>query len=272
MDVLCSNTQFPRFDAGSHEGDDAGQPEDGPKHQAHHRAEETLVKTTVHRRLRNLGRNRRALPQLSVDYVFHGPLMTLAWHAEKSQFRYFSWSSLMRAWDFNLSLEPSMEMPMFLRIARGISNEVRRSRLRPGDPLPGSRTLAKALQVHRNTIVAAYVELLREGWIETRPAGGTFISRTLPDVRPRGFKGMTTPRVSVPAKPGFDLPPNVENLLRGTLCEEPFDYPRGTFNLSSGAPDSRLVPVDALARAYRRALRARGSFVLNYGDPRGHAR
>ncbi len=90
----------------------------------------------------------------------------------------------MCAWDVNLSLGASSELPMFLRIARAISNEVRRNRLRPGDRLPGSRTLAKALQVHRNTVVAAYTELLREGWIETRRAGSTFVSRTLPDVRP----------------------------------------------------------------------------------------
>src|SRR5499426_4685539 len=116
----------------------------------------------------------------------------------------------MRSWDLNLSLDSAAELPTFLRIARAISNEVRRHRLRPGDPLPGSRTLAKALQVHRNTVVAAYNELLQEGWIETRRAGSTFISRTLPDVRPRALAGMTAPRGQVPARPGFDLPPAVD--------------------------------------------------------------
>jgi DNA-binding transcriptional MocR family regulator len=53
----------------------------------------------------------------------------------------------MRAWDLNLTLDPAADLPIFLQIARAISNEVRRHRLRPGDPLPGSRTLAKALQV-----------------------------------------------------------------------------------------------------------------------------
>jgi len=154
---------------------------------------------------------------------------------------------------------------MFLRIARAISNEVRRQRLRPGEPLPGSRTLAKALQVHRNTVVAAYNELLQEGWIETRRAGSTFVSRTLPDLRPRALAGMTAPRGQVPARPGFDLPRPFES-------KEPLGYPQGTLNLASGAPDPRLVPSEALARAYRRALRSRGSSVLNYGDPRGHIR
>src|SRR5712692_5328222 len=88
---------------------------------------------------------------------------------------------VMPKWDLNLTLDDVPAMPVFLRIARAISNEVRRGRLRPGDPLPGSRTLAQALQVHRNTVVASYAELVQEGWIETRRAGGTFISRVLPD-------------------------------------------------------------------------------------------
>jgi GntR family transcriptional regulator/MocR family aminotransferase len=149
----------------------------------------------------------------------------------------------MRPWDLNLSLDFAAGLPMFLRIARAISNEVRRHRLRPGDPLPGSRTLAKALQVHRNTVVAAYVELLREGWIETRRAGGTFGSRTLPDVTPRRFEGMTAPRAKVPAQAGFDLGPAVES-------GEPPPYPRGTLNLATGSPDWPL-PVTPRLRSRR---------------------
>jgi len=171
----------------------------------------------------------------------------------------------MRAWDLNLTLDTTADLPMFLRIARAISNEVRRHRLRPGDPLPGSRTLAKALQVHRNTIVAAYLELLREGWIETRRAGGTFVSRTLPDAAPRGFAGKSALRESVPARPGFDLRPSLQN-------DEPPPWPPGTLNLASGVPDPRLLPSAALSRAYRRALRYRGPSVLDYGDARGDPR
>src|SRR5215831_5470949 len=127
----------------------------------------------------------------------------------------------MRAWDLNLTVEPTSGTPMFLRIARAISNDVCRQRLRPGDRLPGTRTLAKALQVHRNTVVAAYNELLREGWIETKQAGSTFVSRTLPDVRPRALAGITAPRGQVPARLGFDLPPVRESYER-------LGYPRGT--------------------------------------------
>src|SRR5260370_37626549 len=100
----------------------------------------------------------------------------------------------MRAWDLNLTLDSTAGLPIFLRIARAISNEIRRHRLRRGGPLPGSRTLAKALQVHRNTILAPYTEWVREGWIETKQAASTSVSRTLPRTRPRGPAAMTAHR------------------------------------------------------------------------------
>src|SRR5215472_16087871 len=171
---------------------------------------------------------------------------------------------MMRAWDLNLTLDDSDGLPVFLQIARGISNEVRRCRLKPGDPLPGSRTLATALQVHRNTVVAAYVELVREGWIETRRAGGTFVSRNFPDSTPRSF-APTAPRLNVPTRAGFDLRPSLSG-------REPSPFASGTLNLASGVPDPRLLPAAALSRAYRRTLRQRGSSVLDYGDARGHPR
>ena len=59
------------------------------------------------------------------------------------------------------------------------------------------------------------------------------------------------------------------------LSEITADYrqpplPRGTLNLSNGAPDVRLVPARLLGRAYRRALALRAPELLAYGDAAGH--
>ncbi len=50
----------------------------------------------------------------------------------------------------------------------------------------------------------------------------------------------------------------------------PLNLPRGTLNLSNGAPDVRLAPARAIGRAYRRVLALRGPDVLAYGEPEGH--
>ncbi|MBL8765672.1 MAG: winged helix-turn-helix transcriptional regulator, partial [Phycisphaerae bacterium] len=61
-----------------------------------------------------------------------------------------------------LSLDESGDLPLFLRIARAVRDDVRRGRLLPGAALPGSRTLATQLGVHRNTVLAAFRELAAE--------------------------------------------------------------------------------------------------------------
>lgn len=171
--------------------------------------------------------------------------------------------------------------PAFLRIARAISDDIRRGRLRAGDALPGSRTLAEQIGVHRNTVLAAYRELEAEGWIETREARGTFVSNEIPDVAPRRFDGKrkadaaTTDGTKLETL-GFDVPPqSAEQRLDDLHAQRSQLPPRAShgegvsMSLGGGIPDVRLVPHAALARAMRRVLARHPLDVLSYGEPEG---
>jgi GntR family transcriptional regulator/MocR family aminotransferase len=163
--------------------------------------------------------------------------------------------------------------PRFLQLARGLAEEIRRGRLRPGDALPGSRALAKTLSVHRNTVLAAYRELAAEGWIVTEEARGTFVSGQIPDVPARRIAGAPE-REGVPPRAGFDLPPApgadaAHELLPGTGGADAAVWRKKKLLAFSGSPDVRLVPIAELARAYRRVLRQNGKVLLDYGDPAG---
>ena len=168
----------------------------------------------------------------------------------------------MRRWELVIDIDRDAALPPFLQIARALASDVRRGRLRPGDPLPGSRRLAASLGVHRNTVLAALAELMAEGWIETSPGRGTFVTRALPGERGRPFSRRLGIRVHVPGRMPFALhePP--------AGYRQP-DLPRGTLNLSHGSPDVRLVPARSIGRAYRRVLATRSADVLAYGDPEG---
>jgi GntR family transcriptional regulator / MocR family aminotransferase len=65
-------------------------------------------------------------------------------------------------WEFVLELDRTGGTPVCQQIARALAAEIQRGRLRPGDGLPGSRTLARTLQVHRQTVVSAIDELIAE--------------------------------------------------------------------------------------------------------------
>ncbi len=153
--------------------------------------------------------------------------------------------------------------PIFARIAELLSEEVRRGRLKPGARLPGTRPLAEQLGVGRNTVVAAYAELAAEGWIVTRPAGGSFVSSDVPEQRARRF-GKRAAEGSRATQPGFEF--EAQRLDRAEAAAP------GTFQLFGGTPDLRLFPSGLLARAYRRALHGTGRNNLEYAAPFGHAR
>lgn len=170
----------------------------------------------------------------------------------------------MARWQVHFQIDRTKRRPVPTQLAEAVIFDIRRGRLKPGDRLPGSRTLATSLQVHRNTILAAYTKLEAEGWLTTTTGSGTFVSRELPEVKLTA----RAPRRAAD-QPGFDLPPARTRSQTATV------RPSRPLVLDWGVPDVRLFPAPELARAYRRALRATGTTTLRYAahivHPRLHA-
>jgi GntR family transcriptional regulator / MocR family aminotransferase len=171
----------------------------------------------------------------------------------------------MARWEFAFVLERESGVPLFQQIARVIAGDIRRGRLRPGGRLPGTRTLARALGVQRLTVIAAFDDLVAEGWLVTERARGTFVSNELPDPKPRRFTAHGPEPTAIAARVGFDL-------LGAPQAELPHDVPRGSLLFAPGRPDVRLAPGAALGRAYRRVLSRSAIALLSYAAPEGHGR
>ncbi len=122
-------------------------------------------------------------------------------------------------------------------LERELRAAVRGGRLAPGTRLPSSRALARDLGLARNTVAAAYGQLVAEGWLEGRQGSGTRVA----------------PRPA-PDEPSPSTPP-------------PRAAPQ--FDLRAGRPDVTLFPQREWLAAARRALRAAPYDALGYGDPRG---
>src|SRR5687767_6007414 len=84
-----------------------------------------------------------------------------------------------------IQVDKSSDMPVYLQIANSIMNNITRGHLRRGLKLPGSREIATMLGIHRKTMLAAYDELLAQGWIEMIPRKGTFVVQELPEIKPK---------------------------------------------------------------------------------------
>src|SRR5690606_31837682 len=80
---------------------------------------------------------------------------------------------------------PADPTPLHRQVAGALRTAIVSRELRPGDRLPSTRGLARDLGLSRNTILAAYDQLIAEGLAESRPGSGTLVSRNLPEARPR---------------------------------------------------------------------------------------
>ena len=168
---------------------------------------------------------------------------------------------MLRPWDFKIVIRRTSKAAVFLQIAHAIVDEIKRGRLAPGTALPGSRELAKSLDINRKTVIQAYAELEAQGWVTSEKTRGTFVSAHLPEIAQSAKESRRGGRI--PERPVFRLV--------GTAPNIPLILPeKNVLVFDDGAPDTRQIPADALARAYRNALLQRvGRGRLGYGDPRG---
>lgn len=112
--------------------------------------------------------------------------------------RRFGVQRVVARWEFVLRVDREKGVPLFQQIARAVADEISRGRLRPGDRLPSTRTLARTLGVQRLTVVSAMDDLAAEGWIVTQLAWGPSSRRRCPTHAPRTF----SPSGAAPFVPG----------------------------------------------------------------------
>jgi GntR family transcriptional regulator/MocR family aminotransferase len=144
-----------------------------------------------------------------------------------------------------ITLDRQAAAPLTQQLTTAFISLIKQGLLLPGNRLPGARTLADLLGVHRQTASTAYEELAAQGWIEQAPARAAVVSRRLPEVQPQPLPAPAP--VGMAPRAGFGFVRNPD------LVTAP--YAPLPLVLDSGLPDARLAPLDALARNYRALLR-----------------
>ena len=75
-----------------------------------------------------------------------------------------------------INLNTKLNIPLYEQIYDYIKGEISSGEIPCGEKLPSSRALAKHLLVSRSTVEMAYEQLLSEGYIETIPCKGVYVS------------------------------------------------------------------------------------------------
>ena len=76
----------------------------------------------------------------------------------------------------DIIISNSSGKPIYEQITSQIKNLVITGELKPGDPLPSIRVLAKELRISVITTKRAYEDLERDGFIVSVPGKGTFVA------------------------------------------------------------------------------------------------
>jgi GntR family transcriptional regulator/MocR family aminotransferase len=165
-----------------------------------------------------------------------------------------------------LGLERASSVPLYRQLYDALRDAILSGRLRPGSRLPSTRALADDLGASRNTVLAAFGQLLAEGYLEGRVGAGTTVARTLPETllpaRPEveGTKQPSRrPRLS---RRGAQLLGMRGGVANAAITAQPF---------RPGLPGLDAFPFDLWTRLVARRWRRVPRQLLDYGDPAGYA-
>nr|WP_082516880.1 PLP-dependent aminotransferase family protein [Acidovorax sp. Leaf78] len=161
---------------------------------------------------------------------------------------------LERALDHGPGAEP-LRRQLFQRLRHAIFD----GRLVAGSALPGSRALAEGLALSRNTVTAAYEQLVAEGYVVSDRQGTRVAALAQ---RPAGPSAARHPAPAVPEVPAM--------AARLALIQPRAPRTGATpLALSPGMPALSQFPLAAWRRALDHAVLGGGPAALGYGDPLG---
>lgn len=164
-----------------------------------------------------------------------------------------------------IELQSSTTTSLQAQLFEQVRAMILEGRLRPGERLPATRSLSEQLGIARNTAALAYERLAAEGYIETRPSVGTFISMQIPEgalyaANPNGLN------------PGRNTRRAKDRLAQRTVrCQALVNPHRGRLAVDFwvGRPDPDSFPRKTWARLISRRLQTAGSALTEYRDPSG---
>jgi GntR family transcriptional regulator / MocR family aminotransferase len=79
-----------------------------------------------------------------------------------------------------VALDAAGGMPMYDQLSEWFRRAILEGRLRPGQRVPSTRSLAKELRISRVPVLGAYEQLYAEGYLETFVGAGTCVARSIP--------------------------------------------------------------------------------------------
>lgn len=144
-----------------------------------------------------------------------------------------------------ITIDKSLPSPAYMQVVNGLIALIRDGIIKKNDPVPGTRTMASLLKLHRKTIISAYNELMAQGWLIVVPKHGHHIALELPEtgIKPWGI-----------SETGYSARSKMKNpFFKPETTKEFYPHafsPNPSLIVDDGHPDTRLAPMHLLNREY----------------------
>ena len=161
-----------------------------------------------------------------------------------------------------IAIDRTSTQPLYRQLYEGYREAIVERRLRPGQRLPSTRSLAEELLVSRIPVLNAFEQLVAEGYIESHVGAGTFVARSLPE-EPLAVASVDRMK----ARPGQRIVSRSPAALP-RRAGEPWLGGSGAFRMSEVAIDR--FPFAVWSTLFNRHSHNPRLSLLRYGDSMGH--
>lgn len=162
-----------------------------------------------------------------------------------------------------IKLHRNINQSLFLQLGNQIIQLIKQGILLPNNKLPSSRILSTTLEIHRKTVIAAYDELILQGWIVTLPKKGTFVNANIPLLQQQTFADKKN-YIEI-KKTAFSYYKNNNLSVKGKEQEN------GIMYLNDGVSDTRLTPIKEIANLYKSKATSKYFYKeIGYKSPLGN--
>lgn len=145
--------------------------------------------------------------------------------------------------------------PLYIRVFSSLASDIVSGKRKAGEKLPSIRNCASDLGISKNTVEAAYYELLAEGYIESRPKSGFFVCEISSSLKKRWAQ---TDEPDHEQKKRQDVPE------QGTEAHY--------IDLQADRIDESLFPYTVLRKLYRETVSGnKAGLFLKKGESQGEA-
>ncbi|MGH8318258.1 MAG: PLP-dependent aminotransferase family protein [Steroidobacteraceae bacterium] len=162
-----------------------------------------------------------------------------------------------------MTLDFSSQTPLYRQISMWFQRAILAGQLQPGQRVPSTRALAKALRISRIPVLSAYELLIAEGYFQPYLGAGTCVSRSIPDAFPPPGREGLPDQISLAPEPKARRPISRRAAgMRGPA--------QAWLQGCRGCTDLQHFPIRIWSKLLRRHTQKISREMMGYGEPMGY--